>query len=56
MVRVLMSSVCQPFGETERPMAKAMPAALAFTDNKARHDIGQQPEFTRRTFREGRAQ
>jgi radical SAM superfamily enzyme YgiQ (UPF0313 family) len=35
----------------ERAAALVVPAALRYTRFKLRHDIGQQPEFTRRTFR-----
>ena len=37
-------------GIADRLLAKAVPALLRYTQFKVRHDIGQQPEFTRRTF------
>ena len=38
---------------TERVVSKLAPLALAYTDFKVRHDIGQQPEFSSRTYRMG---
>ena len=38
----------------ERLAAKLVPAMLRYTAFKLRHNIGQQPEFTRRTFRTGK--
>lgn len=40
-----------PMTLKERAIAKLIPAAIRYTDFKLRHDIGQQPEFTRRTYR-----
>jgi radical SAM superfamily enzyme YgiQ (UPF0313 family) len=39
----------------ERFMSKIAPAFLWYTDFKLRHNIGQQPKLTRRTFRTGGA-
>ena len=38
---------------SEQMMAKIVPAALWYTDFKLRHNVGHQPQFTRRTFRQG---
>ncbi len=40
-----------PLTVPERALAKAAPALMRYTDLKLRFDIGQQPNFTRRTFR-----
>jgi radical SAM superfamily enzyme YgiQ (UPF0313 family) len=40
-----------PMSLRERLAARLLPAALRYTDFKLRHEIGQQPEFTRRAFR-----
>jgi radical SAM superfamily enzyme YgiQ (UPF0313 family) len=39
-----------PFTRTERMLARIVGGALRVTDFKLRHRIGQQPEYTRRTF------
>jgi haloalkane dehalogenase len=40
-----------PLTPAERVLSKAAPALMRYTDLKLRYDIGQQPNFTRRTFR-----
>jgi len=40
-----------PMTLAERAAALVVPGALRYTEFKLRHGIGQQPEFTRRTFR-----
>jgi len=43
-----------PMTRRERLAAKLVPAMLRYTAFKLRHNIGEQPEFTRRTFRTGK--
>ena len=43
-----------PMTRTERLVSKAIPTLLALESLRLRHDIGQQPDFTRRTFRTGK--
>jgi len=43
-----------PMTWKESLSSKLVPAMIRYTSFKLRHDIGQQPEFTRRTFRTGR--
>ncbi|MBN1770903.1 MAG: cobalamin-dependent protein [Deltaproteobacteria bacterium] len=40
-----------PMTLAERAASLLVPAAIRYTEFKLRHDLGQQPEFTRRTFR-----
>lgn len=40
-----------PMTLAERAAALVVPAAIRYTEFKLRHELGQQPEFTRRTFR-----
>ncbi len=44
-----------PMTRTERLMSKLIPAMMLYTSFKLSHDIGQQPKFSRRTFRMGRS-
>jgi hypothetical protein len=43
-----------PMTRREHLAAKLVPAMLRYTAFKLRHNIGEQPEFTRRTFRTGK--
>ena len=43
-----------PMTRRERLVARLAPAMLRYTAFKLRHNIGQQPRFTRRTFRMGK--
>jgi radical SAM superfamily enzyme YgiQ (UPF0313 family) len=43
-----------PLTAKERLVSKIVPAALRYTSFKLRHNIGQQPKFSRRTFRMGK--
>jgi hypothetical protein len=43
-----------PMTRRERLAAKLIPAMLRYTAFKLRHNIGEQPEFTRRAFRMGK--
>lgn len=40
-----------PMTLAERATSLVVPAAIRYTEFKLRHNLGQQPEFTRRTFR-----
>jgi haloalkane dehalogenase len=40
-----------PLTGRERLISKVVPAMLKITDFKMRHELGQQPEYTRRTYR-----
>jgi hypothetical protein len=40
-----------PATRRERLLARIIPAAMRYTAFTLRHDLGQQPEFTRRAYR-----
>jgi hypothetical protein len=43
-----------PMTPKERLASKLVPAMLRYTSFKLHHNIGQQPDFTRRAFRMGK--
>jgi hypothetical protein len=51
MLRQRIVAATGPLTVAERAASLIVPAAIRYTQFKLRHNIGQQPEFTRRTFR-----
>ena len=50
-LRQRIAAATGPLTVAERAASLIVPAAIRYTQFKLRHNIGQQPEFTRRTFR-----